>query len=204
MFRYLNKKDHFLNYAYDALKGYFSDRSDFDAFFDLIPTDESKDRFLKTSSFYLFLVVKGRFKYSDPQFDEAPQYIDDTYKYIAIFSLVESLYVGEKFIDFYDYLIKNKNNVFYPISSRGNLNAVYDAYKKDYGAVRNAVKFFNGLDKRDKDKIIKKLRINDKESSITDLAKLLYQIRSDFVHSAKLVLGFGENIGVPLFSRTLS
>lgn len=196
MSRYLKNKNHFLKYAYIALRVYFTDKHDFDAFFNSIPTNESKEMFLKTSSTYLFLVKKGNFEFSDEILKGAQTYINDTYKYIGIFSLIESLYVGDKFVEFYDYLMDKKNKAYYPISSTDDLRKVFDNYKKDYGAVKNAVKFFNGLDKRDRYRIISKFEVENRKSSVTDLAKLLYQIRSDFIHNAKLVLGFGDDISI--------
>ena len=89
-----------------------------------------------------------------------------------------------------------KNKGYYPISSTDDLGKVFSTYKEDYGAVKNAVKFFNGLDERDRYKIMSDFEITNEKSSVTDLAKLLYQIRSDFIHNAKFILGFGDDISI--------
>lgn len=194
--KYLRHKEDFLKHAYEPLKQYFKDEGDFEGFFEAIPTDEEKNLFLKTASFYRFLVVEGRFSFPSPELNDGLKYIDDSYKYIAIFSLIESLYVGEKFIDFYTYMVTKKHKTPFPIDKRADLKPIFDQYKNEYGAIRNALKFFEGLDRQDKDKILKKFRIANESNSIIDLAKYLYQIRSDFVHTAKFVLGFGANPAV--------
>ncbi len=191
--RYLRDKGVFLEHAFMALQKYFENKASFEAFFETIPTDEEKDLFLKTSSFYRFLVIEGRFKFEQSELNEGLKYIDDSYKYMAIFSLIESLYVGEKYADLYCYMVTKRNKVQFPIGKKSDLKTVYEKYKEEYGAVRNALKFFDKLDDRDKDKIFKKFRIANESNSIIDLAKHLYQIRSDFVHKAKFVLGFGAN-----------
>lgn len=191
LMRYLRYKEDFLKHAYIPLQRYFQDEADFERFFEKIPTDEEKDRFLKTASFYRFLVVEGRFSFPEPEFNDGLKYIDDSYKYISIFSLIESLYVGEKFVDFYTYMVTKRHNIPFPIEKRSDLKPIFDQYKDEYGAIRNALKFFDGLDQQDKDKIVRKFRVANESNSIIDLAKYLYQIRSDFVHTAKFVLSFG-------------
>lgn len=53
--RYLEAKDKFLRYAYLALGDHFSSHDDFVNYFNTIKTDERKNHFLRTASFYLFL-----------------------------------------------------------------------------------------------------------------------------------------------------
>ena len=194
--RYLRNKDDFLKHAFVPLQRYFKGEAEFEVFFEKIPTDEEKDLFLKTASFYRFLVLEGKFTFTEPELNDGLKYIDDSYKYIAIFSLIESLYVGEKFVDFYTYMVTKRSNIPFPIAKRTDLKAVFDKYKDEYGAIRNALKFFDGLDQTDKDKILRKFKIANESNSIIDLAKYLYQVRSDFVHTAKFVLGFGVNPAV--------
>lgn len=191
--RYLRYKEDFLKHAYVPLQQYFQDEADFERFFETIPTDEEKNLFLKTASFYRFLVVEGRFSFPEPELNDGLKYIDDSYKYISIFSLIESLYVSDKFVEFYTYMATKRNKIQFPIEKRSDLKPIFDRYKDEYGAIRNAIKFFDGLDQYDKDKIVKKFRVANESNSIINLAKYLYQIRSDFVHTAKFVLSFGVN-----------
>jgi hypothetical protein len=73
---------------------------------------------------------------------------------------------------------------------------MYSQYKLEHGATQAAVKFFSALDQKDQNTIQKKLRISKKSSSIKELAQLLYDIRSQFVHQSRLVLGFGNKTSV--------
>ena len=89
--RYLYAKDKFLEYSYLALQNCFANKDEFISFFETIENDEQKNLFLKTASFYLFLVKKGDWFVDIPNSDKRVDYLTDTYKYIAIFSLIESL-----------------------------------------------------------------------------------------------------------------
>ena len=108
--RYLYAKDKFFEYYFQALKNHFSNKEDFTSFFKAIENDDQKNLFLKTASFYLFLVKKGDWFVDIDGSDKRVDYLTDTYKYIAIFSLIESLQERE-FMDFYSFLVRRKNNV---------------------------------------------------------------------------------------------
>src|SRR6266850_610334 len=56
--RFLQDKT-FLDRAYHALRSHFSSREAFESYFNAIETDDRKNLFLKTASFYLFLVKGG-------------------------------------------------------------------------------------------------------------------------------------------------
>jgi len=57
--RFLEAKDTFLERSYLALNNHFSSRDAFDKYFNAIKEDERKNLFLRTASFYLFLVKRG-------------------------------------------------------------------------------------------------------------------------------------------------
>ena len=88
--RFLQDKT-FLDRAYHALRSHFSSREAFESYFNAIETDDRKNLFLKTASFYLFLVKGGDWVLDFPKSDKVIDYLTDTYKYISIFSLIESL-----------------------------------------------------------------------------------------------------------------
>src|SRR6266487_1838291 len=88
----------FLDRAYHALGSHFSSRGAFESYFDAIETEERKNLFLKTASFYLFLVKGGDWVLDIPHSDKVIDYLTNTYKYVSIFSLIESL-SGENFIE---------------------------------------------------------------------------------------------------------
>lgn len=213
--RFLNEKDRFANYAFDVLKAYFDSRQEFDEFFEDIATDEDKDKFLRITSFYKFLVKDGSYYIANKKSNKKKiDYIDDTFKYVALYSFIEALYAKDTYVEFYEWLCRNKDNSIFPIESVDDLKKLYNAYKKEHGSIRKAVSFFESLDSECK-KILKtqfevisksavdkpqnnvKSSVDDGDSAcantaitVLDLAKKLYEIRSRFVHEAKLVTMF--------------
>ena len=125
--RYLSAKDEFIEYSYIALQDHFDTKREFLSFFDAIENDEQKNLFLKTASFYLFLVKNGDWLVDIPGSDKKVDYLTDTYKYIAIFSLIESLQEKE-FIDFYSFLVRRKTKVKFPINDKRVLEQWYQEY----------------------------------------------------------------------------
>ena len=121
--RFLDAKDTFLERAYLALKKQFPSRDAFDAYFNAIRDDEQKNLFLKTASFYLFLVKCGDWVVNVPNSDKVIDYFTNTYKYVAIFSLIESL-SEEQFVDFYQFLTRLKSRVKFPIADRRPLMSI--------------------------------------------------------------------------------
>ena len=134
--QYLNSEK-FLEYAYTALREHFSSRIDFDNYFNSITTDVQRNLFLRTASFYLFLVKRGDWKVDIPESNELIDYLTNTYKYITIFSLIESL-SEEDYIDFYQFLIKKNSNISFPIDKR-ELDEYYTKYKYKYGAIKGGL-----------------------------------------------------------------
>jgi len=120
-YRYLDAKEKFLDFSYLALQDQFSSRGEFISFFETLKNDDQRNLFLKTASFYLFLVKKGDWLVDIPGSNEKVDYLTDTYKYIAIFSLIESLQ-GNEFIDFYSFLVRRKSNVTFPIKDKKELD----------------------------------------------------------------------------------
>ncbi len=196
--RYLDAKDTFLGFASDVLGRYFSDKEQLKSLFDHIQGDEEKNKFLKIASFYKFLVKDGKFYNEDARYDQHIKYLDTTYKFIAIFSFIEALYSKEQHIEFYDWLKKASNSGAFPIVDKQKLETLYENYKREYGSTQKAVRFFDSLDEKDKNLIREKLRVGRGEGKLSDLARLLYRIRSNFVHRAKLIVQFGK---VPHFFK---
>jgi hypothetical protein len=195
--RYMAAKDKFLKYSYLALKSHFTRRKEFSDYFKSITTDEDKNLFLKTASFYLFLVKRGDWLIKIPGLHKRIDYLTDTYKYIAIFSLIESLHC-EQFIEFYEYLVRKKSNVTFPIKNKEELNGYFRQYKSEFGAVQQSMRFFKSLADKYQSTILKKLEIADSKATIDDLSKYLYHVRSQFVHEAKLIVNMS---GVATFSK---
>jgi hypothetical protein len=189
--RYFEAKDKFLDYSWEVFVDYYDDRSDFESQFDQIPTDEDKNLFLKIASFYKFLVRDGRFVIDDSNGDDDAGYFDETYKFIAIMAFIETLYGDQQYIDFFQWLNMRKRRAeVFPIPNNTKLELLYDEYKQEYGASRKAENFFSSLDSKARNFLSARITIADKYEPVEELAKLMYTIRSEFVHSSRLILEF--------------
>ena len=202
---YLDAEDQYATHAYEALKANFDSRESFNVFFNSIEAPERKNLFLRLASFYRFLVKEGHLHFSNPKWCAGMQYIDETYKFISLFSLIEASFGNDEFIDFYQYLTKSNNSNLYPISTKTELDELHKKYKEEYGSIQNAVRFFEALDEPCKKTLSSKLKIrpvlNPKKPnevrdwvhlSIVELAKRLYNMRSEFVHRAEFILSLNE------------
>jgi len=199
-YQYLDSKEKFLEYSYKALTGRFKNKKEFVSFFESISSDEAKNHFLEISSLYLFLVKKVNISINVSESDKQVDYITNTPKYVAIFSLIEALYTkDDEYIDFSTFLMCKKPNVGFPIKNRKEIEEIYNRYNQKYGATKKAVRFFNSLSPKLKELVGSKLKIVRSKNSISDLAKLLYEIRSKFIHQGRLVKTFGPGttIGKP-------
>lgn len=186
--RYLPAEDKFLGYAFQALGDYYNSWEEFHMKYNTIQTDDDKEKFLEVASFYLFLVKNGNWEVNVDGSDSYVEYLDHSYKFIALFSLIESLSSGD-FRDFFSYL--NTRNVF-PISKE-QLKMLYGEYNKQYGSIQNCRKFFEQYAQHATEKLAKKLIIGNESLFPEGVAKYLYDIRSKFIHECRLVLETSEN-----------
>lgn len=193
--RYLKSKNKFLKYSYLALQNQFANKKEFNTFFKAIENDEQKNLFLKTTSFYLFLVKQGDWLVDIPGSDKKIDYLTDTYKYIAIFSLIESLHT-QKFIDFYEFLIRRKSNIRFPIQDKAELDCHYRRYKSELGSIQQSINFFKSLSSHQQEKLIQKLEIKGTTPTVENLSKYLYELRSKFVHEAKLIVNMSGRTSI--------
>jgi hypothetical protein len=193
--RFLDAKDTFLERAYLALKNQFPSRDAFDAYFNGIKDDEQKNLFLKTASFYLLLVKCGDWVINVPNSDKVIDYLTNTYKYVAIFSLIESL-SQEQFIDFYQFLTRLKSRVEFPIADRATLDEHYEKYKQEFGSIRRCISFFKALNPQRQRELLSRFEVKGSEPTIENLAKYLYEMRSKFVHEAALVLHMADGMSI--------
>jgi hypothetical protein len=200
--RYLSNKAAYLEYSYQALQDRFNTKDDFIIFFDAIENDEAKNLFLKTASFYLFLVKRGDWQVAVAGSNKTIDYLTDTYKYIAIFSLIESLQ-NKEFIDFYTFLIRSKTNVNFPIKDKQDLKHWYRKYKEEYGSIKKSVNFFKSLTSEKKADLVKHLKVKDVPPEIEKLSKYLYDVRSKFVHEAQLIVNMSGKTTVSSYGKKL-
>lgn len=184
--RYLESKEKFLEFSFLALNSQFETKDELVRFFNAIETDEDKSLFLRTASFYLFLVRAGDWSIKVPGYDRNIEYLTTTLKYISIFALIESLVTPEQ-IDFFQFLASRKMRHIYPIEDIKQLEEQYREYKAEYGSVRACMAFFSKLSPARQKDLNSKLKAEGVDPSIEELAKYLYTLRSEYVHSGELV-----------------
>lgn len=201
-FRYLKDKDTFLKHAYLSLENHFPIHDDFIKYFNAIKTDELKNLFLKTASFYLFLVKRGSWIVDILGSNQNINYLNETYKYVAIFSLIESLSVID-FYEFYQYLIDKTSGITFPIQDIKELEELYKRYKDKYGSIKRCISFFKTLSPDRQHDLVSKLKVKGTNPTIDNLAKYLYELRSKFVHEAKLILDISETTSVGRWGKKL-
>jgi len=172
--KYWEQQDTFSPLAFESFQDYFGSRSKFHAFVRSITADEEKSRFLKVASFYKILVKDGRF--SVPQYEEA-KYFDRTYRFVALVALIECVESSVSFKDFHAWL--NKSGAF-PIQDQQALDVLSVMHKM--------VSFFLRLDDSSKQEIESWIKVKGQPLAIEKLAKTLYEIRSKFVHEARLIV----------------
>ena len=201
-FRYIKNKDKFLEYAFEVLQTYFSNRTSFNDFYNNISGKHNKNLFLKIISFYKYLVKDSSFISLIQDTDNPDQvnkikisYIDETYKVIALFSLIEGLIEVDNYEEFHSWLLKNHNFKNNPIDSKNKLNKLRSTYLKEFGSTNRAIKFFTNLDEKTKKDLNSKITIPSKmhpnvteEQAIEIIAGFLYKIRSEFVHKCRIIL----------------
>jgi hypothetical protein len=119
-------------------------------------------------------------------------YLDQTYKFISIMSLIEALFAEEEYVDFFQWLtMKKRKRQIFPITDEKALDDLYRQYKLEYGA-RRAVRFFSELDEGAKRFLAARVRIDNTHKPAEEVAQKLYIMRSEFVHQARPVLEFND------------
>ncbi len=197
--RYFTNASVFKDDAFAVLEGKFADRSAFDQFYENLSTPERKNEFLRVCCRYRYLVKHGDWKLSVPGVNEVIDYLTNSYKLVAVFSLIESL-SELRHQDFYEWLCAQPESEAFPIPSKAELASHYSKYKESYGAIRRCVSFFSRLDPSDKEALCNAISKDEKPTkNIKKLAEYLYDLRSKFVHEAELVLELGPS---PILSVT--
>ncbi|PKN96795.1 MAG: hypothetical protein CVU43_18845 [Chloroflexi bacterium HGW-Chloroflexi-5] len=191
---YLKHEEFFLEEAWAVYESYFLNKSDFIVKYNEINSLENKSEFLRVISRYHYLVkdlTYSSLKSHGLELD----FVSATHKFITIIALIESLYHEAKHIDFYEWLMRGNT---FPLSKE-ELKKEYKKYKDEFGSRKSIIHFFSSLDSDIITYIqesitllnFKNASLNDK-SSIEQLSNLLYQIRSDFIHNAELVVELSD------------
>jgi len=199
--RFIENEDEYLKYAWNVFERYFNSEESFLKQYHNIPDQQERNDFLKIACYYLFFVREGTVTSPNYQAEDL-KLVDQTYKYVAIISFIESLCGGKNYVEFYQWLMGQKNLVF-PINDHHDLTTQYEVYIADYGSKSRVVQFFRSLDR----KVIQHLHnsfiiledngtgeLDEVDKTLDYLVNFLYQIRSDFVHKGELITEFGSDI----------
>lgn len=136
----------------------------------------------------------SRFYYVECKDPKLFSNLDVSYKLIIMSSLIESLMADEKFKEFNAWYSKDcPEDIKKEALSKTLDEAIkylWDEYKKKHGAYRKFKSFFDEyLSNDEREQLLGGFkRLDGKQVSINDIARWLYQMRSDFVHASKLVL----------------
>lgn len=186
--RYVSSEAKFTSFAFEALGSNFSHRREFDEFYNALSNEQVKDEFLRVASFYLFLVKQGDWHVDVDGTEPVVSYLTNSYKLVALFSLIESI-SGEKYQDFFDWLSVRDKALVFPIVDNTQLRALYDEYKESFGSIRRCVKFFGRLSESRKAELCAAIQVNNEcLKTIEQVARFLYNLRSEFVHESRLAL----------------
>jgi len=188
--------------AFNALRAHFKSREGFEAEYKHIADPLEKIHFLRLASVYKNLVKDGNFSVPLETLSKSDiNFYDVTYKYIALISIIEAVFVKDDWLDFYRWLSRSSKKMkVFPIEDQNALDNLYEQYNSEYGVIRNTVKFFKALEIDEQNFLKTKLarfsvndgKVSEIESTISDIAKLLYDIRSQFMHRAKLIVEFDD------------
>lgn len=182
---YYRNAEHFKNDAFEVLCTKFPNRQEFERFYESIPDPHGKNEFLRVCCSYRYLAKHGKWQVFVPGVNKDMSYIDNSFKLVAVFSLIESL-SDEKHEDFYEWLVAQDSNTTFPIQNKKELASQYEQYKSTFGSVKRCVAFFSRLPPEQKDALCKSISTKGKTSgNIKKLAELLYRVRCQFVHEAK-------------------
>jgi hypothetical protein len=195
--RYLRNEAAFKPDAYAVLKTHFEDRRAFNRFYAAISKPKLND-FLRVCVSYRYLAKHGDWKIKVRGYNPVIDYLTNSYKLVAVFSLIESL-SDLGYMDFYQWLTAKIRKQSFPIEGRKALEKLYREYKADYGATRRCVAFFCNLPLEEQRRLCGSISVSKKPvAEITKLAEFLYNLRSGFVHKAE----FAHELNGPTFVIT--
>jgi len=195
--RYLRNEAAFKADAYAVLKTHFDGRRAFDQYYADIRKTKLND-FLRVCASYRYLAKHGDWKIKVRGYGPVIDYLTNSYKLVAVFSLIESL-SDLGYLDFYQWLTGRHRKQAFPIENRKALELLYREYKANYGATRRCAAFFASLPLEEQRRLCGSISVNRKPTAeIKKLAELLYNLRSGFVHKAE----FAHELSGPIFVIT--
>jgi len=174
--RYLKAKKRTFIAAKKIFEKYFKDEISFNYFFNTLK-NKDKDKFLKISFFCYWRWWR---------FDEKFKAKIDDFPLIIFASMIEAAISEKNYRDFYSWYMSSEYK-----EKNKEIKELWEEYKSQYGSTKKFIHFFNRyLSKENKDMLSKNFLIWNKEKkkcSLDEIAKILYQLRSNFVHNAEYI-----------------
>jgi hypothetical protein len=159
------ERDCFSNFAFQVFGEYFPGRSGFDSFVGSIAEDEEKSRFLKV---------------------EEAKYFDETYRFLAICALIEWVEPRVRVTGFYSWV--RKSAAAFPIQGPQELKALHQQYRNQSRLATKMASFFHRLDGASKRELESSIKVHRQPTTIDEVARTLYGLRSAFMHDARLIV----------------
>lgn len=176
---YIDHKDEILPLAKKMFDDYFKDEGGIEGLIEGLDNN-NKEKFLKLCFFYY-----GRWWSYDQNIKDK---IDGSFAFIVFVSIIEAMILEIDYKDFkswYDSECLDKNK---------KVDDLWEEYINIYGATKKFIRFFeNYLREEDKEFLLEKYQAysieNEKIISLPleNIAKVLYKLRSNFVHDAKYI-----------------
>lgn len=189
--KYIDQPE-FLDDTYRSLSNMFKSYDEFINYYNSFKEDSVKDEFLRVGTSYLFFVKNGNWHIEVPRSNEVIEYFNNSYKLIGIIGLIESL-SEEKYKDFHTWLVMKKNRIEFPIENKEALSKHYQNYKKEHGAIKKCLTFFETLSEFTKNEIYKLIKIDSEDiDNIKIFVEMLYCARSEFAHESSMSLEIGD------------
>ncbi len=196
--RYVDDEDRFKEDAYLALTSRFTTREAFENFYSSLNNSATKDEFLRAASFYLFMVKNGDWHVSVERSNPIVDYFTNSFKLAALFSVIESL-SDRHYKDLFNWLNDEPQESIFPINDHVSLSALNEKYKSEYGSIRRCKAFFENLPQCTQKVLCDSIKIDGHPlKSIKKVAEFLYEIRSKFVHEARLFSQISDVAGTVL------
>lgn len=161
--RYIRNEKGFKVDAYAVLKTHFESRKAFNDYYKAIPEHKLND-FLRVCASYRYLAKHGDWKIKVRGYNPVIGYLTNSYKLVAVFSLIESL-SDLGYLDFFQWLTAKNRQQSFPIADRKALEVAYREYKVDYGATRRCIAFFSNLPLEEQQKLCGSVSVNNKPTA---------------------------------------
>jgi len=169
--------------AKEVFQKHFESKKEFDNFVNSLKP-KSLGRFFDLSHFYYFWCKR-------PKIDEN---LDESFKLIVMTSIIESLMTGGRHKDFFSWFLGKyklgKIETASGLDLKKEMSSLWNEYTKLYGARKTVLRFFEKyIDKNTQQRLSESFIYieTQKHPNITEIASLLYVLRSKFVHNAETV-----------------